>query len=151
MAYFDDTVDMLPGMGKTLPMFDDLAGIDLDKPIGSLTVRECLVLQWFIRRRLSRTAGVHAAVSHPLLPHVLMHKHDEFEQLLHLLDDYCIGGCRQADGDYQFDLSQYSKQQIFQVWHAIARCIDMKTIGLARYIAAHTNLGQNVNTVRNYL
>ena len=151
MAFFDDTVDMLPDMGKTLPMFDDLSCIDLDKPIGSLTVRECLVLQWFIHRHLSRNGAQSAAVSHPLLPHVLMHKQAEFAQLLCQLDGYCIGGCRQADGNYQFDLSRYSKRQIFEVWHAIACCIDMKATGLARYIVAHTNLGKNVNTVRNYL
>ena len=91
--------------------------------------------------------------NHYLMQYVLPGSEKKLWSLLLKMEKYRLRDSFEDMSHYVFDLDSYYKTRIYALWSEILLCLEMKKVGLAKYLKEFTNLADedSIRTVCNYL
>ena len=91
--------------------------------------------------------------NHYLMQYVLPGSEKKLWSLLIKMEKYRLRDSFKDMSHYTFDLDSYYKTRIYALWSEILLCLEMKKVGLAKYLKEFTNLADedSIRTVCNYL
>ena len=92
-------------------------------------------------------------VNHYLMQYALPESKQRLWGLLVEMEKYRLRGSFDDISHYTFDLDSYYKSRIYALWSEILLCLEMKKVGLAKYLKEFTNLADedSIRTICNHL
>ena len=90
---------------------------------------------------------------HYLMQYALPGSEKRLWSLLIKMEKYRLKDSFKDMSHYTFDLDSYYKTRIYALWSEILLCLEMKKVGLAKYLKEFTNLGDedSIRTICNHL
>lgn len=91
--------------------------------------------------------------NHYLMQYALPESKQRLWALLLEMEKYRLRDSLEDMSHYTFDLDSYYKTRIYALWSEILLCLEMKKVGLAKYLKEFTNLADedSIRTICNYL